>query len=138
MNSTRYFAMDALTEQAKGVPIDFFASQYPGRLRGAQRAELDENRRSSDRTAEDLRELTDTVDRLTLACKALWELLCEHSSLQEEDLLTKIRDIDLADGKLDGKASPSPLTCSQCDRANSQRRTRCLYCGEELPPSSIL
>ena len=43
------------------------------------------------------------LDRLTLVCQAMWELLRERTGLTESQLLAKVTEVDLRDGKLDGK-----------------------------------
>jgi hypothetical protein len=85
----------------------------------------------SQRTAEDL---ASRVDRLTLACVAMWELLREQTQLTDEQLLEKVREVDLRDGQLDGKISNKQLRrCQQCDRVMSPRHARCIYCGADNP-----
>jgi predicted Zn-ribbon and HTH transcriptional regulator len=79
-----------------------------------------------------VRNLEDRVDRLTLVCSALWSLLREKTGSTEEELLARVREIDLSDGKLDGKlARPPPATCGSCGRTFSSRHVRCLWCGAE-------
>ena len=74
------------------------------------------------------RELDNEVNHLTLICRAMWELLQERNNLSEQDLLAKVQEIDLRDGKLDGKYR-STKECSSCHRALNRRHTRCIYCG---------
>ena len=99
-------------------------------------------KRTARRSQEDTDDLRTRVDRLHLATTAMWELLCERTGLDEDDLLAKIQEIDLRDGKRDGRidtrASASPVECPECTRTNNARRTACLYCGVELPPTSPL
>lgn len=71
------------------------------------------------------------MDRLSLVCMALWELLKERTNLTEEDLLNRVRDIDLRDGQLDGKLKKGIKRCPKCDRVMSPRHAKCLYCGAE-------
>lgn len=77
--------------------------------------------------------LTERVDRLTLACMALWSLVQEKTGLTEEDLLQRMQEIDLADGQADGKVSRQVEPCAQCGRRLSSRHRRCIYCGAERP-----
>ncbi len=82
------------------------------------------------------------LDRLHLATAAIWELVCERTGLDEDDLLAKIQEIDLRDGRLDGRigksAKSAPSECPACSRVNNARRLTCLYCGDPLSPSSPL
>lgn len=78
----------------------------------------------------------DTVEerhqRLALVCRAMWELCSEKLGLNEEQLLGKITEIDLRDGKADG-ADRSPITCAHCKRPVSGRHAKCMYCGSDIP-----
>jgi hypothetical protein len=78
-------------------------------------------------------ELRETVDRLVLACQAMWALLSKETGLDDGQLLQKIREIDLMDGTLDGKLRKQASTCPKCKRANGSRRQVCLYCGALIP-----
>ena len=69
------------------------------------------------------------LDRLTLVCMAMWSLLKEKTNLTDEELLKRVEEIDLADGKLDGRVSAQVITCPQCNRQMSTRTNRCFYCG---------
>jgi len=75
------------------------------------------------------RHIEDRLDRLTLICQALWELLKERGELSEDDLAAKVREIDLRDGQADGKISRQIKRCPKCDRVMSPRHQKCLYCG---------
>ena len=71
------------------------------------------------------------VDRLTLVCMAMWELLSAKTDLTEDDLIAKVREIDLRDGVEDGKLTVQGKQCPSCNRVMSRRHSRCLYCGAE-------
>ncbi|NLF33012.1 MAG: hypothetical protein GX591_19270 [Planctomycetes bacterium] len=75
------------------------------------------------------RELADRVDKLTMVCHAMWTLIQEKTSLTEEDLFTRVADLDLRDGNLDGKMTKAIYTCTQCGRNVAARHAACLYCG---------
>lgn len=80
-------------------------------------------------------ELSRTVESLTLSCQAMWELLRERSGLTDEMLMQRMQEIDLRDGKADGKMGLNTVNCPACSRPNHSRHERCLYCGTTLPPS---
>ncbi len=79
---------------------------------------------------EDLTRIEDRLERLLLINQAMWELLAERTELGEQDLVDKIREVDLRDGVEDGKMT-TVLECPKCRRTMSQRHKRCLYCGGE-------
>jgi hypothetical protein len=89
--------------------------------------------RSSDRQARDAKsqveDLEARLDRLALACMAMWSLMQECTDLTEENLLERVNEIDLRDGRLDGKLLRQVKRCPKCDRVMSPRHTKCLYCG---------
>ena len=71
------------------------------------------------------------LESLALACQSLWEILQEHTKISEEDLMAKMEEVDIRDGKMDGRISPRAEACQNCNRKTSRRRTNCLYCGHE-------
>ena len=105
-------------------PVITFNDYYAKRQ--ADRAELAD--------AVSLRDLQGQIDRLTLVTMAMWSLLKEKTDITEEELLKRVEDIDLTDGKMDGKVSPLAATCPQCGRTLSAKHHRCLYCGY-VPPT---
>ena len=87
-------------------------------------AKIDDSRR-------DLRDLEQRLAKLTLICLAMWSLVQEKTDLKEEDLLQRVKDIDLLDGSADGRVTPQIAKCSQCNRVMNPRHTKCIYCGAE-------
>lgn len=81
--------------------------------------------------AVDVRYLQDALNRLVLLNRAMWELLSEHTGVREEQLADKVREIDLRDGKLDGKLPVAVRDCPKCKRTLQRQHLVCLYCGEE-------
>ncbi|HVS70444.1 MAG TPA: hypothetical protein VHQ47_04230 [Phycisphaerae bacterium] len=73
------------------------------------------------------------LNRLTLVCAAMWELLQEKTGITPEQLGDRIRQIDLRDGKLDGKIDRTVRTCPACGRTIAPNHAKCMYCGKELP-----
>lgn len=100
-----------------------------------------ETRSASDRAdfaLQQLPKLRGELDRLLLACMAMWSLLEEKTGLREEDLVRRMQEIDLADGKPDGKLRGPVRSCRGCKRTVSDRFLRCPYCNsEELEPSAF-
>ena len=55
----------------------------------------------------------------------------------EEELGKLIEEIDLRDGKLDGRMASVPPKCAQCSRTVSARTGTCIYCGTRADPSQV-
>lgn len=72
------------------------------------------------------------IDRALLIQTALLELLRERLGISEEQVLAKIEEVDLRDGKRDGRMISPPKPCPQCARRNHAMRISCLYCGKPL------
>jgi hypothetical protein len=73
------------------------------------------------------------LDRLTLACQAMWELLSDHLGFTDDHLRATILEIDVRDGRVDGKISPMVVTCPQCGKNTRDTGNGCMYCGQHLP-----
>jgi hypothetical protein len=74
------------------------------------------------------------VDRLLMLTEALWGFLKKEHGYTEAQLADAVKEIDLRDGRLDGKAAKVPPTaCPQCQRLNSAKFSKCIYCGTALP-----
>ncbi len=93
--------------------------------RSASRAEL-----KAGQSHAYIERLEDKVDALALTCQALWEILRDSTDLSEAELEAKVEEIDLRDGRKDGKISKSVDCCEKCGRKTSRRRENCLYCGQ--------
>jgi ribosomal protein S14 len=81
--------------------------------------------------ADHARSLEERLDRLSLICRAMWSILKEATEMTEQDLDERVKQIDLADGMLDGKVARVAAQCEKCGRVMSRRHNRCLWCGEE-------
>jgi hypothetical protein len=103
-----------------------------GRIRDAQ-AEARRGASSAESARSEVADLGATVDRLTLANQAMWELLREKHSLSDADLAARVEEIDMRDGVRDGRVGRSVANCPQCGRPNRDGRRQCLYCGTDLP-----
>ncbi len=102
--------------------------------RGIRAAESSASRAESkaQNVGRTIRLLEGKVDALALTCQAMWELLRDRSKLTEDDLIAKVNEIDLRDGREDGKMSTDAIPCSNCGRMVSKRHERCMYCGEDV------
>lgn len=77
-----------------------------------------------------VRELQDEVDRLSLLNQALWELLRARLGLTDADLERMAYDVDMRDGKADGKITAHAVRCPTCGRVSNSKHAKCLYCGQ--------
>lgn len=77
------------------------------------------------------------IDRALLIQTALLELVRAHLGISEEHVLAKIEEVDLRDGKRDGRMLSPPKPCPQCARRNHAMRIACLYCGEPLTLAGV-
>ena len=87
-----------------------------------------------------LEKITDPIDsrvnKLALICEAMWQLLKEHTDLNEADLEERIVELDMMDGRLDGKlnraaAQGPPQICPECGARIPNKFNRCQFCGHK-------
>lgn len=78
---------------------------------------------------DEMRYLVDAIDRVLLVNRAMWELLSERTNLTEKDLVAKVTEVDLRDGKEDGRLRTDVRKCAKCARTLHKRHLQCLYCG---------
>jgi hypothetical protein len=108
------------------IMYSVFTRTDPVALAAAQSARADAQRADHKAAA-----LEVDVERLLMISEALWTMLKEKHGYTDEVLEQRIMDIDLRDGKLDGRVADSPPgKCPKCDRPLMKRRPRCMYCGE--------
>jgi hypothetical protein len=85
----------------------------------------------------EIRMLRAQIDRLEMACVAMWTIVKERLKCGDEDLARLVRDIDLRDGKVDGRSKPNSPPCRRCGRGTSVRTGVCLYCGNPPPQDDL-
>lgn len=95
------------------------------------------SRGGDERALSAVRQLEERVDRLALVNMALWTIISKELKITEEELLLRVQEIDLRDGKLDGKLSAEVTDCAACGRKISKKHNRCLYCGKESIPDAF-
>ncbi len=76
-------------------------------------------------------DVEDRIDRLLLLVEAMWALLREQG-LSDEDLATKLVELDHADGVPDGRRTPIPATCASCSSKVAAGLTACQFCGHPV------
>ena len=105
------------------------AAQQMARANAAQSAG-----RNASRSAAQVRTQNEAIQRdmekLFMITEALWSILKEQHGYTDEHLGQMIQDIDLRDGKLDGKvAKQQNPSCPGCGRTLMGKHPVCLYCG---------
>jgi len=105
------------------------ASDIPQTQPGAETQSLAAREKAAD--------LSEQLDKLTLVCAAMWELLREKNGLTEDDLAARVAIIDARDGVADGKITHTVQKCAQCGRPVAATHRKCLYCGAQQPITSI-
>ena len=81
-------------------------------------------------------QLEGRLESLLLANAAMWSLMRERLGVTDAELIERMRQIDLLDGKADGKMSARVLDCPSCKRTMSTRFRRCVYCGTPVAGGS--
>lgn len=89
----------------------------------------DDASRTGNRLVSETQRLESKIDGLALICQALIEILRDTGGVSESTIEKKIREIDLRDGKADGRIIGKPLECPQCRRPAHTRQKVCMYCG---------
>jgi hypothetical protein len=72
------------------------------------------------------------VEKLFMLTEALWTILKEKHGCTDAELVQRVQEIDLRDGKLDGKVAKVNPDCPKCSRKLMGKRPVCLYCGAEV------
>lgn len=89
--------------------------------------------RTGRRTENKVEYLEARCDRLAMLCEAMWTMLRDQLKLTDEQLLDRINEIDLTDGRLDGKVERGrAIICQKCGRNVSRKFSKCFYCGALL------
>lgn len=82
----------------------------------------------------EVEELKADVERLLMITEALWLLLKEQHGYDDQELVRRIVQINMRDGRLNGRVetNPPPQPCPKCGRTLAKRRPRCMYCAEPI------
>ena len=73
------------------------------------------------------------IERLALHCQAMWEMLRERAQFTDEEIASKILEVDLRDGRADGRISQQVMDCPACKQKTNSKRAVCVICGADLP-----
>jgi len=99
-------------------------------------AEASSARSAAGANRRDITHLEDRFERLSLICMAMWSLMQDKTDVSEDDLMERVKMLDLMDGQADGKATKGITKCHNCGRTLNARHLKCLYCGAEKPAGS--
>ena len=72
------------------------------------------------------------LDRTLMACEAMWSILRDKLDVTDLNLLDRINEIDLSDGKLDGQVRKTAVACPSCGRTIARKFSKCMYCGQTV------
>jgi hypothetical protein len=138
----RNYGISKITElyitERKEMSTGFGFTPYCVNDPGARAAANSANQSASEAKSE-VGELRAEIDRLLMVTEALWTILKEEHNLDENKLGDYIREIDLRDGRLDGRVAKTsgPAECPSCQRKLSRRHYKCIYCGAEVTPDTF-
>ena len=76
--------------------------------------------------------LQSQVDRLALAVEALWTIVQDTTGATDEQLMERITEVDMKDGRRDGRVKRPARDCPKCKRKIPPRSPRCIYCGTDV------
>lgn len=102
-----------------------------GRIADTQR-QAQEAGNKADAVVSEFARMQRRIDRLSLGCQAMWELLRDRLGVTEEELTTKMLEVDLRDGSTDGKMSTQITDCPKCGAKTNSKRATCVMCGAPL------
>jgi hypothetical protein len=78
-------------------------------------------------------EIEAKCDRALLVCEALWTIMRDKLGVPEDELVARVNEIDLSDGRLDGKVrKENAVSCPSCGRTIARRFPKCIYCGQPV------
>lgn len=111
-----------------------YGSAYSDAAAKAAQADANDAQASAREAKTEAELLRNDVSRLLLITEALWTLLKKQHGYADAELSALVQEIDLRDGRLDGKSGKTPpAKCPRCGRINSKRHSTCIYCGSPLP-----
>ena len=91
----------------------------------------EENRQTArhlQESQESIAELQQSVKKLSLTCKALWQLLKATSGFSDRALIETLENLE--------QEIDEVMDCPKCGRVWQKGKLTCLYCGSSLPKKS--
>ena len=123
--------MSDLISLAVGVAAHSRISTLKSDMR-AQKLSADESELSAVSMRQD-------IEKLYMLVEALWCIVKETSGLGDSDLIELVEQIDLQDGKLDGRnlANVGIRKCPNCGKTILKGQSKCTYCGGDFKDDSL-
>lgn len=87
-------------------------------------------RQAVGKSTENVTVLEAKLNRLELVCAAMHSLLQQKLGITDTELAARVKELDILDGKIDGRMKLPPTTCPKCNRTISGHRGYCIYCGK--------
>ena len=78
-----------------------------------------------------IHDLQDRLDRMTLVMEAMWSLMVDQG-LSDADLTTRIEQLDMVDGSIDGRKIPPADECPECGAMVGRGAGHCQFCGHTM------
>jgi hypothetical protein len=102
---------------------------------GAAQAAAQDARRKATGAEEKIEAIKYDIERLLMITEAFWILLKNQHGYTDTDLAKLIAEIDLRDGRLDGRVAVSPpQPCPFCGHILAKKRPFCIFCGKPVAP----
>ena len=122
-------AVDGAEDHPMGLPFlaGYMISEH-GRRSAMIAGAADAHAVAAGAQKNDVYELHDRVEKLTLVVAAMWSLL-EDQGLTEAQLMERIEQIDAADGTPDGRITHPPVDCTGCGAKVPAELPACQFCG---------
>lgn len=112
-----------------GEPMNVLFDVYQQAVIRKAKDDATDARDTADRLESRVGDLEARVNRLGLTCQALWEILSESTGITLQQVVTRMKEIDLRDGRVDGRIGGQPVTCPACGRIANSATGSCVYCG---------
>ena len=113
-----------------------FYPRHPDPMAQAAAADAMSHARSAETSVDELRL---EVERLLMINEALWSFIKKDHGYTDEELVDRIQEIDLQDGRLDGRvAKAPPMACARCGRTLPRGRPVCIFCGAPASKSPFI
>jgi phage-related minor tail protein len=113
--------------------MNFLPDHFQQRQISEAKADASKAKQEVFRYTERIKELEFSLQRMTRASEAMWELLKARLDITESELIAKMNEIDLRDGTEEQQRSLRVTTCPKCNRTISAKTPRCIYCGTDVP-----
>lgn len=94
-------------------------------------AKINDAQREIAKHREAVHALERRVEKQSALIRALCELLCEKTGMADAELLARVIRIESA------RREEPVADCPKCDRPLKAKSRKCLYCGSELPVTTV-